>query len=67
MFRILSLLRDLMGTTRSEGKTMRWWVEDDNVLRVEIQLNQEDMKFVRDMQRLTEPTLSEDELDAVRP
>jgi hypothetical protein len=67
MFRILSLLRDLMMASRSMNHPMKWWVEDDNVLRVEIQLNQDSMKYVRDMQRLVEPSLTEEEMDVVGP
>lgn len=51
MFKILCMLRDL-----NKLRHITWTLdEEEGVLAVRIPLNDDDIKFVKDMQRLFEP------------
>lgn len=51
MFKILCMLRDLNTLRHIDWKLE----EEDGVLTVRIPVNEDDIKFVKDMQRMFEP------------
>lgn len=63
-FELMSRVRDLNTTAREQGLILRWGVEEEPgvgpVLRMAIDLQEDDAEFIRQMQALFAPIAEDD-------